>query len=237
MIDMHQPLAVLTSCIPWQQIEACVSHLFLRCAKAGEALPELDLFGEQVARLAKASNGGRPRVPLRATIAPLYLKHAFNLSDEAAVERLGFKAGRCAHTRKFRRMRAVIKRQRTVLARLVRELGRQEVAEHTTAKLCAAHQVLCASSTSVDTHNPIVCANAFAGNPLAAAHDHREGGGLLVVARFAPALGCAWRCLQDANQARSPPFGLAQRLASTVVGLSLNKSGTTKHSIGWCMTF
>lgn len=60
MIDLRQLLAVLASRMPWQQIEACVSHLMLRRTKAGEALPKLGLFGEQVARLARASNAGRP---------------------------------------------------------------------------------------------------------------------------------------------------------------------------------
>jgi IS5 family transposase len=53
------------------------------------ALPELDLFGEQVQRVAVASHAGRPRVPLRIMIALLYLKHAFNESDEGVVERWG----------------------------------------------------------------------------------------------------------------------------------------------------
>jgi IS5 family transposase len=257
MIDLRHSLVVLASRMPWQQIEASVSHLFSRRAKTGEALPELDLFGEKITRSAKASNAGRPRVPLRTMIALLYLKHAFDLSDEALVERwadspnmqyfsgqayfeprlpcdattlikfrrllgeegveellaqtvnlalslklipasalatvivdstvqekavahptdarllevgraklvqaakavglelkqtfakegkhLGFKAGRYAHARQFNRMRAVIKRQRTVLGRLVREVGRQEVAEPTTPAGRAAHQLLCES--------------------------------------------------------------------------------------------
>jgi len=33
------------------------------------------------------SNAGRPRVPLRIMISLLYLKHAFNKSDEGVVER------------------------------------------------------------------------------------------------------------------------------------------------------
>ena len=85
MIDLRHSLAVLASRMPWQQIEASVAHLFSRRAHTGEALPDLDLFGE--APLARKSNAGRPRVPLRTMIALLYLKHAFNLSDEAVVER------------------------------------------------------------------------------------------------------------------------------------------------------
>lgn len=87
MIDLRQPLAVLTSHMPWQALEARVAQTFSRRAHTGEALPDLDLFGEQVKRSTRQSNAGRPRVPLRTMIALLYLKHAFNLSDEAIVER------------------------------------------------------------------------------------------------------------------------------------------------------
>jgi IS5 family transposase len=87
MIDLRHSLAVLASRMPWQQIEASVAHLFSRRAHTGEALPDLDLFGEAPAPVGRKSNAGRPRVPLRTMIALLYLKHAFNLSDEAVVER------------------------------------------------------------------------------------------------------------------------------------------------------
>jgi IS5 family transposase len=87
MIDLRQPLVVLASHMPWQALEARVSQAFSRRARTGEPLPDLDLFGEQVQRITRPSNAGRPRVPLRVMIALLYLKHTFNLSDEAVVER------------------------------------------------------------------------------------------------------------------------------------------------------
>jgi IS5 family transposase len=87
MIDLRQPLVVLASHMPWQALEARVSQAFSGRAHTGEPLPDLDLFGEQVQRSTRQSNAGRPRVPLRVMIALLYLKHAFNLSDEAVVER------------------------------------------------------------------------------------------------------------------------------------------------------
>ena len=87
MIDLRHPLAVLASRMPWQEIEARVAHLFVRKAHAGEAMPDLDLFGEKPQRVATRSNAGRPRVPLRVMIALLYLKHAFNESDEGVVQR------------------------------------------------------------------------------------------------------------------------------------------------------
>lgn len=87
MIDLRHPLAVLASRMPWQEIEARVAQVFFRKGRAGAAMPELDLFGEQIQRTVVASNAGRPRVPLRIMIALLYLKHAFNESDEGVVAR------------------------------------------------------------------------------------------------------------------------------------------------------
>jgi transposase, IS5 family len=87
MIDLRHPLAVLASRMPWQEIEARVAHLFCRKGRAGVAMPDLDLFGEQVQRAPVASNAGRPRVPLRIMIALLYLQYAFNESDEGVVAR------------------------------------------------------------------------------------------------------------------------------------------------------
>jgi IS5 family transposase len=87
MIDLRHPLAVLASRMPWQQIEASVAHLFSRKARTAKAMPELDLFGEAPAPVARSSNAGRPRVPLRVMISLLYLKHAFNESDEGVVAR------------------------------------------------------------------------------------------------------------------------------------------------------
>lgn len=87
MIDLRHPLAVLSSHMPWQQIEASVAHLFSRKARAAQPMPDLDLFGEAPPSPERKSNAGRPRVPLRTMIALLYLKHAFNESDEGVVDR------------------------------------------------------------------------------------------------------------------------------------------------------
>jgi IS5 family transposase len=87
MIDLRHSLAVLSSRMPWQQIEASVSHIFSGKVRAGKKLPGIDLFGEQVQMAPVKSNAGRPRVPLRTMIALLYLKHAFNESDEGVVQR------------------------------------------------------------------------------------------------------------------------------------------------------
>ncbi|WJJ94250.1 transposase [Neopusillimonas aromaticivorans] len=185
MIDLRHPLAVLSSRMPWQELEARVAHLFVRKAHTGVAMPDLDLFGEKPQRQSSRSNAGRPRVPLRIMISLLYLKHAFNESDEGVVERWGEtptwqffagqayfehhrpcdattlvkfrkllgeegveellaqtinvavelklikpqklsrQAGRYAHARQFKRMRRAIKRQRTIVGRLSREMDRK----------------------------------------------------------------------------------------------------------------
>jgi IS5 family transposase len=87
MLDLRQPLVVLSSRLPWQQMEASIAHLFVRKAKAGVRQPEIDLFGQGAQQAPKVSNAGRPRVPLRIMMALLYLKHAFNESDEGVVAR------------------------------------------------------------------------------------------------------------------------------------------------------
>ena len=87
MIDLRHPLAVLASRMPWQEIEARVAHLFVRKAHAGVAMPDLDLFGEKPPRQVSGSKAGRPRIALRVMISLLYLKHAFNESDEGVVSR------------------------------------------------------------------------------------------------------------------------------------------------------
>ena len=87
MIDLRHPMSVLASRMPWQQLEANVSHLLSRKSRSGQPMPDLDLFGEAPVALDRVSNAGRPRVPLRIMIALLYLKHAENLSDEKVVER------------------------------------------------------------------------------------------------------------------------------------------------------
>jgi IS5 family transposase len=87
MIDLRHALAVLSSRMPWHQIEASVSHIFSGKVRQGKKVPGIDLFGEQVQMSAMRSNAGRPRVQLRTMIALLYLKHAFNESDEGVVQR------------------------------------------------------------------------------------------------------------------------------------------------------
>ena len=67
MIDLRHPLAVLASRMPWQEIEASLSHRFARAAKAGKQIEDFDLFGPAAVVLSAGgvSKAGRPRLPLR----------------------------------------------------------------------------------------------------------------------------------------------------------------------------
>lgn len=88
MIDLRHPLAVLATRMPWAQIEATLAPVFARRARDGQSVTGEDLFG---ATLALGGGGvsaaGRPRLPIRLMVGLLYLKHAFNESDESVCER------------------------------------------------------------------------------------------------------------------------------------------------------
>jgi len=90
MIDLRHPLAVLANRMPWQEIEASLAQRWARQVKAGKKIEDLDLIGP----VSSVSGGGivkagRPRLPTRLMVAPLYLKHAFNESDEDVIQRWG----------------------------------------------------------------------------------------------------------------------------------------------------
>ncbi|OXJ21070.1 IS5/IS1182 family transposase, partial [Burkholderia sp. HI2714] len=82
------PLAVLATRMPWAQLEATMAPLFAHRNREGIAAQVIDLFGA-TAQLAGAgvSAAGRPRLPIRRMLGLLYLKHAFNESDESVCER------------------------------------------------------------------------------------------------------------------------------------------------------
>jgi IS5 family transposase len=85
---MRHPLAVLANRMPWAQIESALAPAFARKNRQGQAVAGSDLFGTSL-QIAGAglSAAGRPRLPIRLMAALLYLKHAFNLSDEELVAR------------------------------------------------------------------------------------------------------------------------------------------------------
>jgi IS5 family transposase len=88
MIDQRHPLAILAGRMPWSQIEAALAPSFARRNRQGQVIERSDLFGTTL-EIAGAgpSAAGRPRLSIRLMAALLYLKHAFNLSDDDLVAR------------------------------------------------------------------------------------------------------------------------------------------------------
>src|SRR5258707_10989812 len=74
--------------MPWASIEATLVPVFERRAREGRSSEALDLFGV-APKLAGAgmSAAARPRLPIRLMVGLLYLKHAYNESDESVCER------------------------------------------------------------------------------------------------------------------------------------------------------
>lgn len=89
MIDLRHPLCVLASHIHWQEIEASLAHRLARQVRSGKKLNDVDLFGDTPILAGRATAAGRPRLPFRLMVALLYLKHAYNESDEGFCERWG----------------------------------------------------------------------------------------------------------------------------------------------------
>lgn len=88
MIDLRHPLAVLASRMPWSDIEAALAPAFAHRDRTGRVVEGADMFGPTMTVAgAGVSNAGRPRLPIRLMVALLYLKHAYNESDESLVER------------------------------------------------------------------------------------------------------------------------------------------------------
>lgn len=83
-IDLHNPLVALSRRMPWDQIEALAPVLaHKRRSICGNNLyrSSLSIGGAGV------TNAGLRHRPIRLMVSLLYLKHAYNLSDEALVER------------------------------------------------------------------------------------------------------------------------------------------------------
>jgi IS5 family transposase len=88
MIDLRHPLAVLARRVPWDRIEEQLSLFFAHKNRPGISKEVSSLFGPSVQIAGSGvSNAGRPRFSIRLMVALLYLKHAYNESDESLVER------------------------------------------------------------------------------------------------------------------------------------------------------
>jgi IS5 family transposase len=88
MVDLRHPLAVLARRMPWSEIEAALAPALAHKDRSGRTVQGADLFGSTESVVGSGvSPAGRPRLPIRLMVALLYLKHAFNESDESVVER------------------------------------------------------------------------------------------------------------------------------------------------------
>lgn len=88
MINLKDPLAVLATRMPWNQIEAAIAPLFARKDRQGQTIDGADMFGATLMVAGGGvSNAGRPKLPIRLMASLLYLKHSFNLSDEEVAQR------------------------------------------------------------------------------------------------------------------------------------------------------
>jgi IS5 family transposase len=88
MIDLRHPLAVLATRIPCLQIESNLAAVFVRRDGADRVVEGLDLYCLTMAVAgAGISLVGRPRLPIRLLVVLLYLKYAYNLSNDAVIER------------------------------------------------------------------------------------------------------------------------------------------------------
>ena len=86
MVDPRHPLVILANRINWDELEARIAPLIVRTLRNERTVEQEDLFGPSV-QLVGVRGGGRPRLPTRLMLSLLYLKHAFNESDEALCER------------------------------------------------------------------------------------------------------------------------------------------------------
>lgn len=88
MINLNDPLAVLATRLPWNQIETALAAKFEHQNRVGQVLQCEDMFGTtQTVMGCGRSNAGRPKLPIRLMASLLYLKNSFNLSDEELVVR------------------------------------------------------------------------------------------------------------------------------------------------------
>jgi len=88
MIDLRHALAVLATQMSWASIETTLFPLFERRSRDGRVSEAVDLFGSNSLELARGvSAAGHPRLPMRLMVGLLYLKHAYNESDETVCER------------------------------------------------------------------------------------------------------------------------------------------------------
>ena len=81
MIDLHHPLAVPVTRMPWVEIEKAL-------APAGRSRKRICSARRCEGLASEVSNRGRPRLPIRLMVVLLYVKHASILGGGELAERL-----------------------------------------------------------------------------------------------------------------------------------------------------
>lgn len=88
MLDLRHALAVLSTKLPWADIEAALAVKFAHQDRPAKAGVVDGLFGAEAVQFGGGvSRAGRPRLAIRLMAGLLYLKNSFNLSDEELVQR------------------------------------------------------------------------------------------------------------------------------------------------------
>lgn len=88
MVDQKHPLFILAGRMPWTRLDATLRAAKPRVEKVAQTALRDDLFGAsaQVKRTGNAG-AGRPALSIRLLSGLLYLKHAYNESDESVCEK------------------------------------------------------------------------------------------------------------------------------------------------------
>jgi IS5 family transposase len=88
MLDLRHLLAVLATRMPWKDIEMALAPVFIAKNRAGQTVEGIDLFGPTWEIAGSGfSPAGRKRLPIRLMVGLLYLKHAYNESDDTVCAR------------------------------------------------------------------------------------------------------------------------------------------------------
>ena len=86
MLDRRHPLVMLADRMPWDALEEALRKD--RQATPEQVVEREDLLGASVQRRGgQVSMAGRPALPIRLMVGLLYLKHAYNESDEGVCAR------------------------------------------------------------------------------------------------------------------------------------------------------
>ena len=135
LIDPNHELAILSTKLPWAQLEAALAPLLQKKQRpilvATDALSGLLFEPHAPASLGAAiSPAGRPRHAIRLMCSLIFLKHKYNLSDEAMKRcaRIGQKTsiGNTSAAQKFmRRSRLAMPRRSVALELRLVKRGRR----------------------------------------------------------------------------------------------------------------